>query len=300
MPKAFTREFQYRRELRRTFRKIGLLRAHVKPRPHQLPQQLIINVTSYPPRFRSLHLTLESLLNQTVAADKIILWLAEHDLPHLPGSVRRLVKDDRFSVCTTEDLRSYKKLVPALKLYPEAFLAIADDDVFYPPTWLEELILTWFRHKGGSKSTITCHRAHRFPKLDAAGALPRYLDWEWDIPGDVAGSACEDLIPTGVGGVLYPPGSISSAALDADDFMSLAPTADDLWFYWMARSVGSVYAKTEGLFQLLAWPGTKDTGLAVINASKHGSANDEQLASLLNRLGYPGAHTSPPNSSTEN
>ena len=46
-------------------------------------------------------------------------------------------------------------------------------------------------------------------------------------------------LPTGCGGVLYPPGSLHPDATDALAFLRLAPTADDLWFWAMAVRQGT-------------------------------------------------------------
>src|SRR5688500_5188057 len=59
-------------------------------RPHQLPGELIISLTSYPARFRTLHLSLRCLLTQSIKPDRIVLWIAREDLPLLPASVRKL------------------------------------------------------------------------------------------------------------------------------------------------------------------------------------------------------------------
>lgn len=288
LPKKVRHELRLRRDLWRTLHRLSALRRPVATQAHGLPGALMINVTSYPPRFRNLHLTLRSLLNQTASADQVILWIAYEDMKGLPRAVRALTRDNRFLIKATSDCRSYKKLIPALAQYPEAYLVIADDDVFYPPDWLELLITAWLRHSEANKQTIACHRAHRFPKAEAVKNFPPYLEWEWDVAqadGEVAGT---DLIPTGVGGVLYPPGSLHPDVSDIARFTELAPTGDDLWFYWMARRAASTYVKTKTPFEITPWPGSQDSALVRANASRNGSANDEQIAKLLQHFGYPG------------
>jgi hypothetical protein len=41
-------------------------------------------LTSYPARFETLHLALSCLLDQSVKADRTILWVAHKDEDHLP------------------------------------------------------------------------------------------------------------------------------------------------------------------------------------------------------------------------
>ena len=84
-------------------------------RPHNLLGELIVSLTSYPRRFPILKFTIRSLLNQTVRPDRVILWLAEDDVTYLPSAVRRLAG---LEVRTCPDLRSFKKLIPALEQFP--------------------------------------------------------------------------------------------------------------------------------------------------------------------------------------
>ncbi len=76
----------------------------------------VITLSSIPPRFSGLHLTLESLLSQTVRPERVILYLSRHyrrfpdwdgALPEVPEGVEiRLVEED-YGPAT--------KLLPALK-----------------------------------------------------------------------------------------------------------------------------------------------------------------------------------------
>ena len=59
-------------------------------RKHSLPGELIVSLTSYPARFGTLHLTLGCLLDQSIKADRTILWIAHDDLDQLPAAVREL------------------------------------------------------------------------------------------------------------------------------------------------------------------------------------------------------------------
>src|SRR4051794_35363928 len=63
--------------------------------PHKLPLELIVSLTSYPARFSTLGLTLRGLLDQTVAPDRTILWVAEGDYDEIPDNVREL---ERFGL----------------------------------------------------------------------------------------------------------------------------------------------------------------------------------------------------------
>src|ERR1700690_1105707 len=84
---------------------------------HGLPGALIVSLTSIPRRFGSLHFTLRCLLDQTVAADAVILWLSAEDLDRLPASVTSLGASG-LTIRTAPDTGSYRKIMPALSAYP--------------------------------------------------------------------------------------------------------------------------------------------------------------------------------------
>lgn len=240
-------------------------------RPHGLPGELIVSLTSYPPRYATLSKALRSLLSQDVRADRTILWLAQRDEELLPAEVREL-QQHGLEIRTCPDLRSYKKIVPALQAFPEAFIVTADDDLYYPRDWLTKLV-------GGfvpAEKVIVCVRAHR-PERDGSGFRP-YPSWHWEYVtvGEIRG----DLFPTGGAGALYPPGSLAPEATDVNAFTELCPTADDVWLYCMAKRAGSRHRQVGGRFPLINWDGTQEDGLEHVNVLE---GNDRQLARVWQR-----------------
>jgi hypothetical protein len=179
-----------------------------------------------------------------------------------------------IEVVPVTDERSYKKLVFALERFPAAFIATADDDVYYHPTWLQSLITDY------QPGVIHCHRAHRVPLCKP---LPPYRAWTKDVCDEAARQASVDLMPTGVGGILYPPGALHTDATDRDTYRALCPDADDIWFYWQARRAGSRHRKVGAEFNPLMWPGSQRESLFATNID----ANDQQIANLIERYGYP-------------
>jgi hypothetical protein len=246
-------------------------------RPHGLPGELLVSLTSYPRRFATLHLCIRSLMDQTTRPDRLVLWIARTDAAALPRKVRAL-ESRGLEVRLVQDTRSYKKLVDALTEFPAAFVATADDDTYYPRDWLETMVAGV---EPGS-NVVLCHRAHRIPVAD--GALPPYLSWQWDVQDDASRRPSVDLLATGVGGILYPPGVLHADATDGAAFMKLCPTGDDLWFYWMARRTGATYRKVGGTFVQRALPGSQEESLFGQNAV---AAYDEQIARLGARYGLP-------------
>ncbi|MTH36499.1 glycosyltransferase family 2 protein [Paracoccus limosus] len=238
-------------------------------RAHGLPAPLIVSLTSYPPRFARLHLVLRSLLTQSVAADRVVLWLAEGDEQLLPAEVTALPVEIR----SCPDWRSYKKIVPTLLAHPDSHIVTADDDVYYGPDWLAGLV-------AGAGAGVVSHRAHLVALRD--GRPEPYSDWQRNLSQPQAGPL---VFPTGVGGVLYAPGVFHPDVTDAALFQALAPSADDVWLYWMHRLRGSRPEKIGGRFRITEWPGTQAQNLRSSNLV--GDGNDRAVAAMLQHYGWP-------------
>ncbi|WBU55569.1 glycosyltransferase [Paracoccus sediminicola] len=240
--------------------------------PHWLDAPLIVSLTSYGARLAAAELVLASLLRQTVRADRVILWLDEEDLDRLPGGIR----DSGAEIRVCPNWKSYKKLVPTLLESPEAYIVTADDDLYYGPDWLEGLVAA---AKAGAK--VACHRGHR---VTLEQGLPqKYDNWQRNIPRPDAGKL---IFPTGVGGVLYGPGVFHPDATDAGKFMRLAPSADDVWFYWMHRLRGSEPEKIGGNFRVIEWPDSQTQNLRATNLGTGG--NDRAIQAMIDAYGWPG------------
>lgn len=223
------------------------------------PFPIIVSLTSYPPRIQSVYKTTETLLNQTLKADKVVLWLAEEEFPNkekdLPAEL--IAQTQRgLEIAWCHNIRSYKKLIPALKAYPDAVLVTTDDDNYYHPDWLEKL----YRAYLNNPDCIQCHRITKVA-LDRNGefvVFPGGKDF-WRFP-----SYLNKLV--GAGGVLYPPHCFHPDVLDEEKFMTLAPTSDDIWFWLMAALAGyRVNVVPNNIVKLDYVEGTQDCALCLIN-----------------------------------
>ena len=191
--------------------------------------EIIVSLTSFPPRMYDIHYALFSLLTQTLKPDKIILWLGEEKFPNklndLPDTVLRL-QNLGLTIKFVPDLRSYTKLIYSLKEFPDDIIVTADDDIFYPSDWLEKLYNGYLADNG---QNIIVHRAHKIKIKD--DILISYNKWDMEIDDNTASFS---NFLTGVGGVLYPPHSLHQDVNNKDLFQRLSPTADDIWFWAMA------------------------------------------------------------------
>lgn len=192
--------------------------------------QITISLTSFPQRMKDIHFCLYSLLNQSFKPDKIILWLSQEEFPDkeqdIPQTVLSLKEKGLEIKWCKNNLKSYKKLIPTLNEFNDCIIVTADDDIFYPPNWLETLYCSYVKNP----EYIHCHRAHKI-LFDINDNILPYNMWEHETDNK---NASFNTFFTGAGGVLYPPDSLYKDLLNEELFTQLAPSADDIWFWAMA------------------------------------------------------------------
>jgi len=248
---------------------------------------IVVSLTSYGERAAQVHHTILSLLNQSYLTPTIVLWLAddEFSLANLPQPLTQLlakVDGERFQVRFCDDIRSFKKLIPTLELFPCASIVTMDDDVIYPYNHLEKLVAKHREHP----NVVVCHHA-RLMKFDVHHQVLPYHQWSFvtALP-DSADLRLPNrhIFPVGIGGVLYPAGCFSDEVLNSAAFMQLCPAADDLWFKLMAQlnDVQAVMVDAPTPYSdYLLLPGSQDSGLWAENKTR----NDQQLLAIVNA--YP-------------
>lgn len=142
-------------------------------------EKIIVSLTSYDKRIRDVKYTIYSLLNQSLPPDKLILWLDEDSFPqrekNLPPDLLAF-REFGLTIEWCENLRPYKKLIPALEKYPDDIIVTADDDIFYQHDWLKIL----YEEHLNYPDCIIAHRVHRI-RLDTLGNLYPYLSWQMEI-----------------------------------------------------------------------------------------------------------------------
>jgi glycosyltransferase involved in cell wall biosynthesis len=194
--------------------------------PARLPQY-IVSLTSYGTRLQStVPIAIASVLHGNILPDRIILWVAKGDRQIAEqNSQLQVLQKKGLEIRYCEDLKSYKKLIPALQEFPDDFIITADDDLLYPENWLEQIMEYHKMHP----NKIICHRVHGI-RVDSEHDLLPYNNWDWCIEPQEQ----ERIFPTGGAGTLYPPHCLHSDVFNRDLFMKLAPQADDVWFWAMA------------------------------------------------------------------
>lgn len=238
----------------------------------RLDKPLIVSMTSYGHRLKTCHLSVSCVLSQTILPTKILLWLSKEDSAMAPGNLLSL-KSSRFEIRVTEDIRSYKKLIPTLINFPDSYIVTLDDDWYFPPTWLEELI----NAHDFSRLDVTSHRVHIISR-SADGKVRPYK--EWKRTAGIKLDPSPDIFPTNGAGTLFPPGALHPNVLIKDDFLQQAPTSDDIWIYSMLRKAGNMCRSTGSYDREFNWPGTQVQSLWSINSR---GANDEACSRLFDQ-----------------
>jgi len=185
--------------------------------------ELIVSFTTYNTRIYDVHLVVESIAQQTIRPNRLILWLDEEEftLESIPLILKNQMERG-LEIRFCPNYRSYKKLVPTLKNFPEANIITIDDDIFYPYDMIELLV----KENKLYPDYIISHRAHKM-HYDNLNQISKYHEWE----SETSDSDPSLLIfPVGVGGIFYPKGALDSRCLDVKVFMDIAPSADDVWF----------------------------------------------------------------------
>lgn len=245
--------------------------------------ELIISLTSIPSRINKIHITIESFLLQSQKPNRIILWLSEYnlegekvldknDLPYILRKQQKRGLEIRFC----QEIRSFQKLVPTLELCPSATVVTADDDTLYPLNWLQTLYETHLRFP----DTVICFRGVEMT-FNNDGKLTPYHTWQEHRQGM---SPSARLFPQGCGGVVYPPNIFNSTVFEKDTFLTLCPTADDVWFKAMSLLNNKMCVKIEDShqdFSRLRGSQTDDQTLHFINNIQ--GKNDPQIDAVFSK-----------------
>jgi hypothetical protein len=223
--------------------------------------QVIVSLTTYPQRINLVHHAINSILNQTMKADKVILWLEKEKFPNglddLPKSLLDL-QQYGLTIEWCDTLRSYCKLVPALAKYPEDIIITIDDDSYYENNLIEDLYNAYLKNP----KNIYSRRVVRLALKD--GEVKSFTPRQYLYKDDFNPTYLNQLI--GMSGVLYPPHSLHKDVLNINLFKTLIPTHDDVYFWAMALRNNTKIQLVDGHnANIYTVEGTQEFGLININ-----------------------------------
>lgn len=195
---------------------------------HPKKEEVIVSLTSFPAAISYVVPTVKSILAGSVLPDKVVLYLtfSQFEGEKLPEDLKKLAENNPIFEIRNYDseIRSYRKLIPALKDFPDAVIVTADDDVNYHKDMLKDLLDL-------HKLIPDCVLAHRAKLMKPGEPYKKWRKYRWYHFLFKRIHAEFKNIQTGVGGVLYPPHSLKEDMLDEKLFREIAPTTDDIWFW---------------------------------------------------------------------
>ncbi len=203
---------------------------------------VIVSLTSFPTRINKVWLVIETILRQSVKPYKIILWLSKDQFANksqLPKRLLRLENRGLSIKLRDGDLRSFKKFyynVIECENYP--FITLDDDKLYY-----SDVIKSLYETSLSFPDCICCNHSRIY--LSDGDDICRYK--QWPINNKSIHQPEHNIIPIGVGGVLYPKNIFYKDVADKEIFMNLCPTGDDLWLKVMTNlnNVKAVQTKLE-------------------------------------------------------
>jgi hypothetical protein len=180
-----------------------------------------VSLTTYGKRIATVWKTIETIGSGTVRPRRLILWLDDAAVVANPPATLRRLQARGLEIRLCRDYGPHKKYFPyvqeMLDAEPDTTLVTVDDDAYYPPTWLEELLAA---HE---PNEVTAFRA----RIRSDGPYGT-----WRICATTEPSS--RVFATGVSGVAYPPQLLRALRDRGEEFTKVCPRADDFWLHYAA------------------------------------------------------------------
>lgn len=235
---------------------------------------VIVSLTSFPPRIKNIWITIETLLRQSVPPQRILLWLSKEQFEYdgLPKNLKRLQSRGVEIRFVDGDIRSHKKYLYVFREYPDSLVLLADDDIIYPSDLIETLLDA---RKECNSDKVVVHKYGSRIRWSENGELRPYNQWD-SIFYAYSGN---DLFFGSGGGTLLRPNDLFNDVINIDLALKLCPSADDIWLNAMAKLSGCTYVKINNGV-LLSVQYKDDRPLYASNVWQN--ENDVQLTQIIN------------------
>ncbi len=226
--------------------------------------KIIVSLTTTSARLNCLRYVVYSLVNQNLAPDVICInisnqaYMADKGIPEFPAWISEF-SGANIKINYVENTGPYRKLTPIIDQFElDDCVITCDDDVLYGPGWLAALVQDANEHQ----DAIVCAVARKI-KRAPYGRTRSYLFWpqinKLEEPQN-------DLLPIGVGGVLYRTGLVDVEFIRDESFKKIAPYQDDLWYRYSSMLKNKkVWTVPEAYRQI--YPIEMPDGLHNINTS---------------------------------
>lgn len=234
---------------------------------------IVVSLTTFPKRIGKTWIVIESILHQTVKPKKIVLVLSKLQFESEESLPKRLLQLKKYGleiIWTEDDIRSHKKYYHTMKKYPNDVVVTIDDDFIYEKNMLKKLVEFHAKYPNCIVTNFG---------LKKIGL--NYHDWENLFFKQYGPS--QNIMQFGGSGVLYPPNSLHSDALNQDYILKYCPLADDLWLNAMALLNNVNIVKTDYSVYLL--PIIFKGNLELYSENVLDDKNNEQIAALERKYG---------------
>ena len=135
------------------------------------------------------------------------------------------------------DIRSYKKLIPALKQYPDPIIITVDDDFIYDENMALNLYNSYLEYPNCVHSLVVTRLY--YAKKDVLAAINAFKLKEYGGKYDInVFKPCAFYKSVGCWGCLYPPHSLHKDVFNLDIAYKCCPHNDDVWFHFQALRKG--------------------------------------------------------------
>lgn len=239
--------------------------------------EVIVSMTSFPARIKTVHQALQSVIDQIVKPDRIVLCLARDEFPggreDLPPELLRVIDHGVELLWAEHNLKPHKKYFYTMRKYPDAIIITADDDKVYPQSFVGELVASYRRFP----KCVSAFRAHLMTFGPDGEVLP-YLRWKNSCAYFINRPNLA-LFAVGAGGILYPPHLLHENLFDKDGLLSTTLNNDDIWLKIMevANRIPVVIPSAAG-DRAVTIEGSQES--ALYNANKNG--NDGMIRAAWN------------------
>lgn len=229
----------------------------------------VVSLTTYPARVGNVWRVIEMAANQRGIKEKyaICLYLIKSEFEgiDLPAKIKELQARGLTIKFNEENLKCHNKYFYAFKDYPEKTVITIDDDLQYNHHTISGLIK---KNKEYPKCIIY-NRGNRILNNEP------YNNWPF-----VENMTCpqQDVFPTGVGGVLYPPHCCNEFVTDMGVIKKTCLRADDLWLNFMSRLNHTKVVQSGLKSTYMVLPDTsQQTALWLVNNDVVQVGNDVQI-----------------------
>lgn len=236
-------------------------------------KKIIVSMTSYPKRIDKIAPAIESVLNQTLKPDKIILWLAKSEFidTDLPKYLTDLVKNKKIIIEWNDDLKPHKKYFYAFKKYSDDIIITFDDDLIYENDIIECLIDSYIKYPYAVSAMRTHIMKRNEDKFDEYNNFKREQN-------KIINKPSMQLLATNGAGTLFPPNILNLDYLDEKLISKLCLLSDDL-FLKILQVISDVPVIQPRKFDKLNFiPETQEDSLWKINKLPQG--NDKTMENL--------------------